>query len=101
MKKNMNAVDAVGREILVDDLIAYAVGAGRSQVLNFYKVVEIIGTDINDCFPLDHSYNKNVEIKAEYLQGHAWRYSEGKRKFARLYFPAERAVKLPMDYLPH
>ena len=84
--------DSLGQVLHVGDRIAYAVGAGRSQVLDFFEIVEMKLVP-HPNFPRDRKLD-SPDIKARYLGGHAHR-SAKPREFSHLYYPDERAVKLP------
>jgi hypothetical protein len=93
------AKDSLGRELNPGDLIAYAVGAGRSQVLNFYQIEEIRMKQ--EMWNWQGKWEKcgkptGPSIKARYMGGHAWRFGKPK-VFSTLFFPEERSLKMPAD----
>jgi hypothetical protein len=79
--------DALGRPLVVGDHLAYAVAAGDSQVLNFYKLLEIKEVE-------SYGGSKHYKVKVEYVGGHSWRSSTSKRKTSWLEHPSTRALKL-------
>jgi hypothetical protein len=90
-------VDALGAELNVGDKIAYAVGAGRSQVLNFYQIDTITSLGMQKEWDRDtkkYVDRENFTVRGLYLGGHAWRSGSSSRKYSTLYFTGERAVKL-------
>ena len=82
----MKAFDSMGQEIVVGSRIAYCVAAGRSQIQNFYEVVEIkTKTDIwND--------KEKPLLLAKFIGGHSWGRDKATAKPSRLEFPASRAI---------
>lgn len=80
--------DAMGRPLVVGDYLAYAVSAGHSQVLNFYKLLEIKTSSDK------YSSYTTTKLKVEYIGGHSWRSKDSKRKTSWVEYPETRALKI-------
>ena len=84
-----DALDCLGRKLEVGDTIAYCISAGRSQVQNFYEILDITESP--------RQWMKEYpRIKAKFVGGHSWRSSRPARN-SYLEFPRERAIKMPKD----